>query len=103
MTQLGSFQNEEGERDAVHVSFIVLKVECGLVEPGEKVRIDTERNTCGKADGEDWQGVVDPFLPCDAGSGDTVAVFIRPELVGKLKHTFDFENYERDSCDYRDC
>lgn len=100
MIVLGKIAPAGAKRDAVHTAVIPVKCRDGAY-PGEKVTIvdlKTDPITVISALGEQYDGVIDPFLPTYEGDGwtysnnDVVYMLVHPERVADgVRHDFELK------------
>jgi hypothetical protein len=72
-------------KDAVYVPIISMLAEETL-SPADKIRI--HETGCFKCTDDQYNGIVDPFLPKDVQIGEYFWALIRPGLVDKLRHDY---------------
>lgn len=98
---IGETPNQnEGFKDAIHVSVMCCVSEEPFLYPGYRVRI-TQIGTCRLLNskdaelGNDYHGIVDPFhTSTPIRLGEKVWVFVKPGVASSPRHTWDFNTEE---------
>jgi hypothetical protein len=102
--KLGQIIEGEAHRDAVHVAIAPVMAGCTL-SPGERVGF-IENGVVGCV--LPHVGVVDPFLPKPVWFGETCWLFLFPNTVTDLRHSWSHPAFKeqapvKDEGDYEDC
>jgi hypothetical protein len=98
--------NSEVKRDAIHLATEVVH-SAEVLQPGQRVRLTYRQGTTVRAlkEGEDWQGIVDPFLDGPTKPYDKFIMILKPGTITTLRHVWehpDFEPLEESEADYDD-
>lgn len=84
--ELGKLLNGNEERDAIHIAIVPVEVAHHYVYPGEHVGITEDGKASERA--RPFIGVVDPFLSGPVDPGDRVWVFLYPNSITSLRHSW---------------
>jgi hypothetical protein len=94
-TQIEHENHLIGKKDAIHVPVVLCELDedFGPYLPGMRVRFTSHAFSCVRpmvpGEGEDYHGVIDPFLEKLPAPGDSlVAVIIKPGLASSVSHDY---------------
>lgn len=80
-----------GSKDALHVPIVVAEAKQTL-RVGERVVFkDNDLKEVWPVVGEDYHGIVNPFMGNDAYAGEKVYILVKPGLVEQVFHVFDLD------------
>jgi hypothetical protein len=90
------------DKDAIHMPVMRLNTEDKTLQPGQKVIIQ-DGSTVVAATGDTFHGVVDPFSFDPVDKWGEVMVMIKPDLITKLSHNWEFDDYRLENATYDEC
>ena len=96
-TTLGKLIGPDAGRDAVHVAVAPCKVVGVSLLPGQRARlVDGSTDLVQAAyHGQEWHGIVDPFLDEAVSEGQWVYLCIRPGTITGLRHVWKHPAFAR--------
>lgn len=88
-----------GDRDAVHVPFVIVKCNAPLARADKISFRDSFMCVKWLGGSEEyepmWHAIADPFRDGDIPAGELFPAYIRKECFSRLTHTFQIEVHDR--------
>lgn len=90
---LGQDLGNDAKRDAIHIAVEPL-LAMEVLKPGQRVKVSYSGEYAKAANGDDWQGIVDPWRTEDVQVDQRFWFIMRPGVVKDLRHVWDAEGFK---------